>query len=141
MGTQEIYIRNANDTEARGPFQAAQVADLAEAGQVTAATLIYDATTEQWVELNTNAELMAVVFPPKKKLAFKAKEIASLNVKEDTAKPISVDDMLAAAEGRTADTKGKQRLRWRAPPAASTSAPRAENIPMRAARSCPAPPR
>lgn len=104
---QEIYIRNATETEARGPFNAQQVADLAEAGQVTKETLVYDAATEQWVELNSNAELMALVFPEKKKLILKAKEIKTLNKQDDNAKEISVQDMLAAAEGRTDDTAGK----------------------------------
>lgn len=107
MATQEIYIRNATETEARGPFDTQQLADLAEAGQVTAETLIYDATTEQWVALGTNAELLAAVFPPKKKLSLKNKDIQTLNQPDKASKPISVDDMLAAAEGRTADTKGK----------------------------------
>jgi hypothetical protein len=105
--TQEIYIRNATETEARGPFSPQQVADLAEAGQVTKETLVYDATTEQWVELNANADLMAVVFPEKKKLGLKAKEIKTLNKADENAKEISVHDMLAAAEGRTDDTAGK----------------------------------
>jgi hypothetical protein len=107
MATQELYIRNANETEARGPFSADQVASLAEAGQVTAETLVYDAGTEQWVALNTNPELMAAVFPEKKKLVLKAKEIKTLNKPDENAKAITVNDMLAAAEGRTDDTKGK----------------------------------
>jgi hypothetical protein len=107
MATQEIYIRNATETEARGPFSAQQVADLAEAGQVTLETLVYDASTEQWVALNANAELMAVVFPEKKKLILKAKEIKTLNKTDENAKEITVNDMLAAAEGKTADTAGK----------------------------------
>lgn len=107
MATQEIYIRNATETEARGPFNAQQIADLAEAGQVTADTLIYDANSEQWVALNTNADLMAVVFPEKKKLTLKPKEIKTLNKTDSNAKEITVGDMLAAAEGRTDDTKGK----------------------------------
>ncbi len=107
MATQEIYIRNATETEARGPFNTQQVADLAEAGQVTADTLVYDASTEQWVAINANADLMAVIFPEKKKLALKAKEIKTLNKTDDNAKPITVNDMLDAAEGKTDDTKGK----------------------------------
>ncbi len=107
MATQELYIRNETETEARGPFSAQQVADLAEAGQVTAETLIYDAGTEQWVALSANAELMAIVFPEKKKLSLKAKEIKTLNKQDENAKPITVNDMLDAAEGRTDDTKGK----------------------------------
>lgn len=108
MATQEIYIRNATETEARGPFSAQQVADLAEAGQVDGETLIYDATAEQWVAMNTNPELMAVVFPEKKKLSLKAKEIKTLNQADDAAKPITVNEMLAAAEGRTDETKDKR---------------------------------
>lgn len=104
---QELYIRNATETEARGPFNVQQVVDLAEAGQVTAETLVYDANTEQWVTLNANPELMASIFPEKKKLALKAKEIKTLNKPDDAAAPITVNDMLDAAEGRTADTKGK----------------------------------
>jgi hypothetical protein len=107
MATQELYIRNETDTEARGPFTAQQLADLGEAGQVTPATLIYDATTEQWVALSANAELLALVFPEKRKLSLKAKEIKTLNKADDDAKPITVNDMLDAAEGRTEDTKGK----------------------------------
>jgi hypothetical protein len=107
MATQEIYIRNATETEARGPFNAQQVADLAEAGQVTADTLVYDAGAEQWIALNTNAELMAVVFPEKKKLTLKAKDIQTLNQPTEEKRPITVNDMLAAAEGRTEDTRGK----------------------------------
>ena len=107
MATQELYIRNETDTEARGPFTAQQLADLGEAGQVTAETLIYDASTEQWVALSANTELMTLVFPEKKKLSLKAKEIKTLNKPDDGAKPITVNDMLDAAEGRTDDTKGK----------------------------------
>jgi hypothetical protein len=107
MATQELYIRNATETEARGPFTTQQVADLAEAGQVTAETLVYDAATEQWVAINANPELMTVVFPEKRKLNLKAKEIKTLNKPDDSVKPITVNDMLDAAEGRTDDTQGK----------------------------------
>lgn len=106
--TQEIYVRNATETEARGPFNTTQVADLAEVGQVTPDTLIYDAATEQWVPLSTKPELMAAIFPEKKKLSLKAKAVESLNVKDERVKPITVDDMMAAAEGRTGDTKDKK---------------------------------
>jgi hypothetical protein len=103
----EIYIRNTNETEARGPFNVDQVSSLADAGQVTAETLVYDPTTEQWVALGANAALMAAVFPEKKKLILKAKEIKTLNKPDENAKAITVNDMLAAAEGRTDDTAGK----------------------------------
>ncbi len=108
MATQEIYIRNATDTEARGPYGPEQLTSLADTGGITAETLIYDATTEQWVTLGSNAELMAIVFPEKKKLSLKAKEIKTLNKEDPNAKAITVDDMLAAAEGRTDDTADKK---------------------------------
>lgn len=108
MATQEIYLRNATDTEARGPFNLEQVTSLADAGQVTAETLIYDAAAEQWVALSTKPDLLAAVFPEKKKLSLKAKEIKTLNKSDENAKAITVDDMLAAAEGRTEDTADKQ---------------------------------
>lgn len=108
MATQEIYIRNASETEARGPFSLQQVSDLAEAGQVTAETLVYDAETEQWLTLKDKPELISVIFPEKKKLVLKAKEFSALNKPQENAKEISVNDMLAAAEGRTDDTKGKE---------------------------------
>lgn len=107
MATQEIYIRNVSESEARGPFNPQQVADLAEAGQVNPDTLIYEAVSEQWVALNTQPDLMAVVFPEKKKLSLKNKEVSALNKPAEAARAITVDDMLAAAEGRTDDTRGK----------------------------------
>lgn len=108
MAMQELYIRNESETEARGPFNLEQLTSLAETGQLTAETLIYDATTEQWVAVSTNAELMAAVFPEKKKLGLKAKEIKTLNKADENAKPITVDDLLAAAEGRTDDTADRK---------------------------------
>lgn len=107
MATQEIYIRNASESEARGPFNAQQVADLAEAGQVSPDTLIYEAVSEQWVALNTQPDLMAAVFPEKKKLSLKGKAVSALNQPTKATRAITVDDMLAAAEGRTDDTRGK----------------------------------
>lgn len=104
---QELYIRNATETEARGPFNVQQVADLAEAGQVTPETLVYDANAEQWVAFKDQPELLAAIFPEKKKLSLKAKEIKTLNKADEAAKPITVNDMLDAAEGRTDETKGK----------------------------------
>jgi hypothetical protein len=108
MAKLEIYIRNATDTEAKGPYGMEQLSSLADNGTITAETLVYDATTEQWAPLSTQTELMAELFPEKKKLILKAKEFKALNKPDEGAKPISVDDMLAAAEGRTDDTKDKQ---------------------------------
>jgi len=110
MAMQEFYIRGVTENEARGPFNPEQLVTLAGNGQIDAATLFYDAVGEQWVAFDSNPEMMALVFPEKKKLKLGRKEIKSLNEEGDSAPPISVDDMLAAAEGLTADTKGKQAL-------------------------------
>lgn len=108
MAPQEYYIRNESDSEARGPFNLEQLTSLAENGQVTAETVYYDAAKEQWVSVGSDAELMKQLYPEKKKLQVRAKgEIKSLNTTSESVPPIEVADMLAAAEGRSADTKGK----------------------------------
>lgn len=108
MPTQEFYVRNPAETEARGPFNLEQLISLAEAGHVTFDTLCYDATTENWTTLGSNPELRTIVFPEKKKLTIKKDlKLSGMNKAPDSSAPITVDDMLAAAEGRTADTMGK----------------------------------
>jgi hypothetical protein len=108
MLPEEFYIRSATETEARGPFNLEQVTSLAEAGQVTLETLYYEPTTEAWVAVGENAEVKAAIFPEKKKLTVKKDhKVATLNKDDDSAAPISVTDMLAAAEGRTAETRDK----------------------------------
>lgn len=108
MSTQEFYIRGEADTEARGPFNIDQLASLAEAGQVDGDTLYYDAAIEQWVTTGSNPELMATLFPEKKKLRMKQKvEVKTLNVEYEGDEPIRVEEMLAAAEGKTKETAGK----------------------------------
>ncbi|MBS0663192.1 MAG: DUF4339 domain-containing protein [Verrucomicrobia bacterium] len=108
MAIEEIYIRSETETEARGPFNLEQLVTLAENGQLTAETLYYDASTEQWAAIGANQELLAQVFPQKKKLKIKTKvKMEALNQESESAPPITVDDMLAAAEGRTAETAGR----------------------------------
>ena len=108
MATQEFYIRNASETEARGPFNHEHMVSLAENGQITKETLYYDVGTEQWVALESNPEVFAIVFPQKVALKLKAKTtFKTLNVADANAAPISVDQLLAAADGRTAETAGK----------------------------------
>jgi hypothetical protein len=109
MPTQEFYIRTASETEAHGPFTQEQLISLAEAGKVDPQTLYYEATTEQWVSIGANDELKSAVFPEKKRLTVKPKErVATLNEGPETNPPITVNDMLAAAEGRTSETKSKR---------------------------------
>lgn len=106
MATQEFYIRNETDTEARGPFNFEQLSSLVDSGQVTPATLFYDATAEKWVSVSSSSELKEKLFPEKKKLNIRPKQQAEpINKDQRGSTPITVGDMLAAAEGRTADTK------------------------------------
>lgn len=104
----EYYVRGANDAEARGPFSLEQLTSLAEAGQVTVETYFYDAAKEQWLAIGTSEEMKALLWPEKKKLTFKAKEIKSLNVEREGDKPITVQEFLDAAEGKTDETKDKK---------------------------------
>jgi len=109
MATQEIYVRGVNDTEARGPFTIEQLISLVEAGQVTAETYFYDATTEQWLLLTANPEMKAALWPEKKKMGFKHKEFKPVNEERtESSPPITVQQFLDAAEGRTDETKGKK---------------------------------
>ncbi len=111
MVTQEFYVRGINDTEARGPFTVEQLVTLGETGQIDAETLYYEAATEQWATIASNEELRNAVFPQKKRLGVKQKEnIAALNVAKEQHKPITVEQLLAAAEGRTEDTKDKRNV-------------------------------
>jgi hypothetical protein len=107
MATQEFYIREASENEARGPFNLEQLVSLAETGQVTIETLWYDPTVEDWALIGANDELKTAIFPEKRKLRMKVKETLSQTKQPDSLAPITVADMLAGAEGRTADTRDK----------------------------------
>jgi hypothetical protein len=113
MANEEIYIRGASDTEARGPFTLEQLVSLAESNDpakgVTPETYFYDATTEQWLAIGSSPEMKAALWPEKKKIGFKQKDFKVVNEElAEDSKAISVQDFLAAAEGQTEDTKGKK---------------------------------
>ena len=108
----EYYIRGQHDTEARGPFTTEQLASLTEssdpAKSVTPETFYYDNSTEQWATIGSHADLKATLWPEKKKLGFKQKNFTVINAEQTgSAEPITVQDFLAAAEGKTKDTQGK----------------------------------
>lgn len=108
---QEYYIRKIDSDESRGPFTIEQLSSLSEAGQVDPDTLLYDPDREEWETIRDLPEIHHVLFPEKKRLKIKAKDkIEMLNIESDEDVPISVDDMLAAAEGRTKDTKHHRNL-------------------------------
>ena len=109
MATQEFYIRNETDTEARGPFTIEQLSSLIDSGQVKPGTLYYDATTEQWTGIDQDEALKEVLFPEKKRLTMRVVQPSDTLTKErGTSAPIMVNDLLAAAEGRTNATKGRK---------------------------------
>jgi hypothetical protein len=109
MATQEFYIREAAETEARGPFNLEQMLSLIETGGVTEATLFYDAGSEKWVAIGDSPEVKASLYPEKKRLKMKMRSVEVVNRPvSETHTPLTVHDMLAASEGRTADTKDKE---------------------------------
>ena len=108
MDLEALYIRNPSESEARGPFTARQVADLADAGQVTPQTLVFEASTQQWVTVGSLPDLMKLALPEKKKLTLKAKEFKPLNQPDALEKKFDVQDMLNAAEGRTDETASRR---------------------------------
>ena len=109
MANQEIYVRGASDTEARGPFTMEQLVSLVEAGQVTTETYFYDSVTEQWLLISSSPQMKGLLWPEKKKMGFKQKEFKVVNEdKPNSENPITVQQFLAAAEGKTEDTKDKK---------------------------------
>lgn len=109
MVNQEIYVRGASDTEARGPFTMEQLVSLVEAGQITMETYFYDSATEQWLLISSSPEMKTLLWPEKKKMGFKQKEFKAVNEeKANSESPITVQQFLAAAEGKTEETKDKK---------------------------------
>lgn len=112
---QEYYIRNPDSEESRGPFSVEQLASLGETGHVSLETYVYNTEEEQWEVLESNEELRAAVFPEKKRLTMKPKgEFESLNKGEAELPAVTVDELLAAAEGNTEETRHKKKVNiWR----------------------------
>jgi hypothetical protein len=62
---------------------------------------------EDWAAIGATDELRNALFPEKRKLRMKAREAAPQVRQSDSLAPITVEDMLAGAEGRTSETKDK----------------------------------
>lgn len=107
MATEEYYIREASEAEARGPFNLEQLVSLAETGQVSFETLWYDPTVEDWAAIGASDHLRGALFPEKRKLRMKAREPLPQARSSESMPPITVEDMLAGAEGRTKETRDK----------------------------------
>ena len=112
--SEEYYIRSPEHEESRGPFTTAKLQTLAEAGQVSENTLIYDDSREEWVPLGKLEALRASVFPERQKLSLKPRKSADTTEGSATGQGASGDDeagghdiseMLAAAEGDTDETR------------------------------------
>jgi hypothetical protein len=111
MATQEYYVRGINDTEARGPFSVEQLITLGETGRIDPETLYYNADTERWATIGSSETLKEAIFPQRRKLGIKPKDgVQTLNPAREEHRPITVEQMLAAAEGRTEETKDKRSL-------------------------------
>ncbi len=110
------YIRPADSEQARGPFDVDKLATLADAGQVTRETLYYDDTLEAWATIGSNRQLAELVFPSKKRLSLRdepQKKPSGAQVADDQREVLSVEAMLAAAEGQTEETHYlKEEIRW-----------------------------
>jgi hypothetical protein len=86
-----------------------QLVSLVEAGQVSTETYFYDSVTEQWLLISSSPQMKALLWPEKRKMGFKQKEFKAVNEdKPNSEVPITVQQFLAAAEGKTEDTKDKQ---------------------------------
>lgn len=107
---QEYYIRNPDVDESRGPFTIEQLTSLAETGNITLETLIYDPASESW-EVIEHHESRTHIFPERKRLTFREKsEFESLNTAGELDIPaITIDDLLAAAEGTSEETKHRKK--------------------------------
>ncbi len=113
---EEYYIRQPDSEDARGPFNMEKLISLMEIDQVDRETLYYNDDEEEWLAIGDNRDLAGQIFPEKRKLILKPKsdeDMNLLNANEDEIESISVEEMLAAAEGDTEETKHlKESAKW-----------------------------
>lgn len=108
---QEYYVRRADSDDVRGPFNVDKLMTLAEAGQVERETLYYDEEKQDWLPIASNDELRAAVFSEKKRIALRSKKHdsalapdpseKSLTLEDSTRREVTIESILAAAEGKT----------------------------------------
>jgi hypothetical protein len=112
----EFFIRYPNSEEAKGPYNIEQLQSLSEAKKVKPDTLYYDEDKEVWVAVGSNTDLNELLFPAEKKLALRKKEDSDLNLlnKGEEKKKVTIEEILAAAEGDTEETKNKTvKAKWK----------------------------
>ena len=123
---EEYFIRGPEEETARGPYGIDELLTLAEAGKLDPEYYYFDPRMESWALIRTNEELKLKIFPEKKRLTLRKKteeEIANLNADEDETEVVRVDEMLAAAEGNTRETRHVRTSRVWQERAASISVP------------------
>lgn len=108
----EYFIRYPDSEEAKGPYNTEQLQSLSEAKKVTPDTLYYDDDKEVWLAIRGNEDLKETLFPAEKKLSLKKKSDAELNLlnkpESQETKKLTIEEILAAAEGDTKETKNKK---------------------------------
>ncbi len=115
---EEYFIRNPESEEAKGPYTIEQLLSLAEASKIDPETLFYDDDKEVWIAFKGSSELKDTLFPSEKKLVLRKKEApeekSPIEVKKKEESKIAIEDLLAAAEGDTKETKHKSvGKKWR----------------------------
>jgi hypothetical protein len=114
---EEYFIRGPEEETASGPYAADALITLAEAGKITPDHYYFDPRMESWALIRSNEALLAEIFPQKKQLTLRkktAEEIQSINQEDEAAPPVRVQEMLAAAEGHTSETRHtRTRREWR----------------------------
>ncbi len=121
----EYYIQEPGSDEAKGPYDPSRIADLMEAGKASEQTLYYDEDREDWLPLMECEEIRNAVNPQQKALGLRPKDVAedSLNQEDELLPEQRVDDMLAAAEGNTEETRHLKKRARQAETAAAISLP------------------
>lgn len=109
MDSDALFIRNPADREPKGPFTLQQVADLVATGQVSAHTLVFDSSRQEWVAIESIPAIKHAVIPALPKLALKRPESARAGLNASAASKGEVPDRLAAAEGQTAATASRRK--------------------------------
>lgn len=102
----EYYIRQPDSEEARGPYDLGRISDLIEAGKADVTTLYYDEEREDWIPLIDQPEFREILFPEKRRLGLRAREVTErVNLDDDDEEEaVSVDEMLKHASGSSAET-------------------------------------
>jgi len=95
-------------TKTEGPYTIEELAVLMHNGMVNEDTLYYDQVRESWIAIKDNEYLMTVLFEDEKNLELRArsgKTMLPFMINKEGGKIINVSDLLAAAEGMSAETK------------------------------------